>query len=137
MSDSKVQQILNGSRRINEMKEEIRQFISIMSGFIGLRQNSNIHERINVTKSRKINENSIDARSDVYWRIDGPEIIGTGTTIALFIDKDMVSERNAIRIPLILVEDVYRSLSELFRILVEIYPFLEEKVQPLLDAAKV
>ena len=148
MSDTvtKVEMLLKGSRRINEMKEEIDSFVSIMRGFIKSEYVKNDLENILHIKllATTFTETGVD---ELYWCIDGPETIGTGNTILLkefvrsgrqaFIRGGHSQSYRADELPLNLIKYVYQSLPELLDVLIKSFPILKERIAPLLEASKL
>ncbi len=144
MSDlTKVQQILNGSRRINEMKGEIKSFVSIINGFL---HNNDAYEQIKKGKSKTFNleDGSPVGTGNVLFYCKSEkyefvvEYVGipaiyvypiNGPKLPLFPQMEDV--------PLKYVQDIYLSLPLLLDEFIKIFPNLEQKIQPLLDAAKV
>ena len=140
MSDlTMVRTILNGSKRINEMKKEIKSFVSILSGFVNMikRDPDNTLSDTQLLATKK--QSSTETNSnELYWFIEKPKIVGTEITILLkHLLVDRYVQNSIDETPLELVEDVYNSLPTLLEESYKKFPRLREKIAPLIDASRL
>lgn len=149
MSDlTKVQDILKGSKRINEMKEEIKSFVSIIGGFLKRVEFLEEIRRIKQKEKIKYSDNSIalthgftSERNLLFIvGVDGYDLVvryDTELTVTAYPKNNLDAYFLSEEVPLNHAMGVHRSLPELLNGFIEKFPNLEQKIQPLLDAAKI